>query len=101
MKNYFLFLLLISLFFSFFVFAGNDPAGELFGIIARLTNVLFWLLMAVSGVFVMLSAYQFLFSGGDPSKVSAAKKNLLYCVIAIIVALFATGFSAIIQSIIL
>ncbi len=91
MKKYFFFsLIIISLFFFNSVQAGSsNDVDEVFGIITRATNAFFWFLVAISVIFVLLSAYQFLFSEGEPEKLGKAKKNLVYCVLVIIIGLLA------------
>ncbi|MDD5606803.1 MAG: hypothetical protein PHN37_03010 [Candidatus Pacebacteria bacterium] len=99
MKKYFLLLILISLFSFSFIYAeeNNISQGDFFNLLSRVTNFLFNVLIAVSVFFVLLAAYNFLFSEGDPEKLGAAKKNLFYCVIAIVIALFAKGSAVIIM----
>ncbi len=40
---------------------------------------------AISGVLVMVGAFQFLFSAGDPKRVELGKKTILYTVIGYVI----------------
>ncbi len=102
MKKY---LFIISLYFVLFfnnvlaATADDDiDAQRLLGIISRATNHIFWGIVLASAVFIIMAAYQFLFSEGDPEKVGNAKKNLLFCLIAIVLALFSKIASTIIAN---
>lgn len=64
-----------------------DPAG---GIADILTNLLNWLLGIVGVIAIiafLISGIQFMASTGDPSTIETAKKNALYSVIGLIIAL--------------
>lgn len=70
-----------------------DKIVQIFGYF----QVLFFLLAAF---FILFAGYQYLSSGGDETKVAAAKNNLLYAVVAIVVALLATAVGPLVKSII-
>ncbi len=93
MKKY-LFIFLTWLVSFSFVSAqdnGEIPGKALFRIMGNITEFIFWILMVAAAFFVLLAAYNFLFSGGDPEKTAKGKKNLLYCVLAVVLALLAGG----------
>jgi cytochrome bd-type quinol oxidase subunit 1 len=52
----------------------------------------------ITVIYILLAAYKFLRGGDNPKNVEDAKKSLTYAVIAIVVALLATGISVIIQT---
>jgi hypothetical protein len=101
MKKYFLvYLIMFMLFFSPLVLASPDAQSEFFEILNRILNFLFWVAMIVSIFVVLFAAYQFLFSEGNPEAVAKAKKNILYSIIAIALAVLAKSSSIIIIEII-
>lgn len=65
-----------------------------------IVNLLFGVLVFLTILFVVLAAYKYLTSAGDPEKVKEASKQLLYAAISIIVALLAKALPAIISSIV-
>jgi hypothetical protein len=73
--------------------------NDLLAIINRVQAWLFWILMSLAVVFILVSAYLFLGSGGDPKKVEAAKNQLIYSIIAVAVALLAKAFIGIVTAI--
>lgn len=68
-------------------------------VINKVQAWLFWILMSLAVVFIIVSAYFFLFSGGDPKKVEQAKNQLIYSVIAVAVALLARSIIALVSKI--
>ena len=65
-------------------------------VICQLAVWMFWILIALTVIFVLVAAYQYLTSAGDPSKVSSASKTIAFAAVAIVVALLAKGFPIII-----
>jgi len=57
-----------------------------------------WILFAVAAVFFVLAAFTYLTAGGDAEKTGKAKKQITGAVIALIIALLATGITAIINN---
>jgi hypothetical protein len=61
-----------------------------------LCNIIaFWMfsaLMALTVVFVLVAAYKYLTSGGEPAKVSEATKVITFAAVSVVVALFARAF---------
>lgn len=68
--------------------------------ICRVAGYMFWILIALSVVFVMIAAYKYLTSSGDEQKVSSATKTITFAAVAIVVALLARGFPVVIGSIV-
>jgi len=52
----------------------------------------------ITVIYILLAAYKFLRGGDNPKNIEDAKKSLTYAVIAIIIALFATGISVLIEN---
>jgi hypothetical protein len=98
-------ILLIPVLLSFFVLPAVVLAQEppedipdivqtpedIIRIIERVAGWLFAILLAVALVFILIAAYQFLTSGGDPVRVQNARQNLMYALIGIAVAFLARG----------
>ena len=59
------------------------------GIFKTITNVLLFLIGAVSVIMLIIGGIRYTISGGDSTAVTSAKNTILYAVIGIIVALLA------------
>jgi prolipoprotein diacylglyceryltransferase len=57
-------------------------------VIEKASRWLYGIILAVAVLFVLVGAWKFLKSGGDPKDVESAKNQVLYAVIAVIVAVF-------------
>ncbi len=71
---------------------GDDQQADLFGptgIFRLITNVLLFIIGAISVIMLIIGGIRYVVSGGDSSAVTAAKNTILYAVIGIIVALLA------------
>ena len=71
---------------------GEDQGDDLFGesgIFRTITNVLLFLIGAVSVIMLIIGGIRYTVSGGDSTAVTSAKNTILYAVIGIIVALLA------------
>lgn len=71
---------------------GADQAADLFGtggIFTTITNVLLFLIGAISVIMIVVGGLRYVVSGGDASKVSGAKNTILYAIVGLIVALLA------------
>ena len=70
----------------------EDQSADLFGdggIFRTITNVLLFLIGAVSVIMLIIGGIRYTISGGDSTAVSSAKNTILYAVIGVIVALLA------------
>ena len=70
----------------------EDQGSDLFGdggIFRTITNVLLFLIGAVSVIMLIIGGIRYTISGGDSTAVTSAKNTILYAVIGIIVALLA------------
>lgn len=71
---------------------GDGTQGELFGdagIFKVITNVLLFLIGAISVIMLIFGGIRYTVSGGDSNAVTAAKNTILYAIVGIIVALLA------------
>ena len=68
-------------------------------VLCKIAIGMFYVCMALAVIFVIVSAYRYLTSGGDPTKVSSATKTITYAAVAVVVALLAKTFPTLIGSI--
>lgn len=71
---------------------GADQPAELFGdggIFAQITNVMLFIVGAISVIMIIIGGLRYVLSGGDSANVSAAKNTILYAIVGIIVSLLA------------
>lgn len=84
---------------------GTGQSTDLFGangVFKTITNVLLYVIGAISVIMLIIGGIRYVVSGGDSNAVTAAKNTILYAVIGIIVAILAyavvnfviTSFSA-------
>ena len=73
--------------------------GDLLERIALIGNWVFAFFLALSIIYIILAAFQFVTGGGDPAQVSAARQKLIYAMVGIAIALLAAGFDDILRSI--
>ncbi len=69
-------------------------------LIERIGAWLFWIILALAVIFILLAAFTFLTSGGDPEKVNKAKGQLIYALVAVVVAVLAWGLVALVRAIV-
>ncbi len=71
---------------------GNEQATNLFGdggIFETVTNILLFLVGAVSVIMLIIGGIRYVVSGGDQSAVTSAKNTILYAIVGIVVAFLA------------
>jgi len=73
--------------------------SELLDRIALIGNWVFAIFLALSIIYIILAAFQFVTGGGNPEQVSAARQKLIYAAVGIAIALLAAGFDDILRSI--
>jgi len=81
--------------------AGNGQATNLFGeggIFQKVTNILLFLVGAVSVIVLIIGNIRYVISGGDQSAVTAAKNTILYAIVGIVVAFLAYAAVAFVTS---
>lgn len=71
---------------------GSDQTANLFGqtgIFRTITNVLLFVLGAISVIMIIIGGLRYVISGGNATAVTAAKNTILYAIVGVIVALLA------------
>lgn len=71
---------------------GQDQQENLFGeggLFQTITNVLLFVIGAISVIMLIIGGIRYVLSGGDSSAVTSAKNTILYAVIGIVVAILA------------
>lgn len=71
---------------------GVDQVSNMFGatgIFTTITNVLLFLVGAISVIMIIFGGFRYVVSGGNATSISAAKNTILYAVVGIIVAILA------------
>lgn len=71
---------------------GRDQVTDLFGeagIFQDITNILLFLVGAISVIMVIIGGLRYVVSGGDSSAVSAAKNTILYAIVGLVVSMLA------------
>ena len=71
---------------------GKDQAADLFGTTGTfrtITNVMLFLIGAISVIMLIIGGLRYVVSGGDSTAVTNAKNTILYAVVGIVVAILA------------
>jgi hypothetical protein len=71
---------------------GNGQPSDIFGstgVFTTLSNVLLFVIGALSVIMLIIGGLRYLLSGGNGAAVTAAKNTILYAIIGIIVAMLA------------
>lgn len=71
---------------------GKDQQTELFGdngVFKTITNVLLFVIGAISVIMLIIGGIRYVVSGGDSTAVTSAKNTILYAVVGIVVAILA------------
>lgn len=79
---------------------GLTTGLEVVALITNLTNWLFAGFLVLAAIFIVLAAWQFIFSRAEPAAVAEARGKLLWAVVAIVVAVLSRGIVAAVRSII-
>jgi hypothetical protein len=61
------------------------------GVLDRIINYLFTILLVVAVIFILISAFNFIFAQGDTEKITTARRAILYAIIGVLVAFAARG----------
>ncbi|MDE2018844.1 MAG: hypothetical protein KGJ13_00680 [Patescibacteria group bacterium] len=72
--------------------------GDVTNLFCGVLNWMFWGLIVLGIAMVLVAAYGYATSSGDPERAGKASKTLLYAVIAIVVGLLAQGVPFIVAS---
>jgi hypothetical protein len=71
---------------------GSGQSSDLFGegsIFQKVTNILLFLIGAISVIMLIIGGIRYVVSGGDQAQVTGAKNTILYAIVGIIVAFLA------------
>jgi hypothetical protein len=71
---------------------GTDQQTDLFGddgVFKTVTNVLLFIIGAISVIMLIIGGIRYVVSGGDSGAVTSAKNTILYAVVGIVVAILA------------
>lgn len=71
---------------------GSDQAANLFGtagIFTTVSNVMLFIVGAISVIMVIIGGLRYVISGGNNSNVTAAKNTILYAVVGLVVSIMA------------
>ncbi len=69
---------------------GTDQTANLFGstgIFQTITNVLLFVLGAISVIMIIIGGLRYVVSGGNSANVTAAKNTILYAIVGVIIAI--------------
>ena len=67
-------------------------------LINKLISWMQFLLFALAALFIVMAAFTYLLANGDPEKTVKAKSQVIYSIIAIAIALLATGIVLVVRS---
>ena len=76
-----------------------ETGQELIDRIEFIGNWVFAIFLAISLIYIILGAFQFVTGAGDPEKISQARQKLIYAAVGIAIALLAGGFDNILRNI--
>lgn len=71
---------------------GNNTSSDLFGeesIFKSITNILLFLVGAISVIMLIIGGIRYVISGGDQNQVTSAKNTILYAIVGIVIAFLA------------
>lgn len=71
---------------------GEDQSSQLFGtngVFSTITNVLLFIIGAISVIMLIIGGIRYTVSGGDQAAVTSAKNTILYAIVGIVVAILA------------
>ena len=95
--------LIVSPFLALAQFGGSAPQApiqdisDIEQIITRIVNWAIGLFFAVAVLFIFYAAYLYLTAAGEAEKLTQAKNQLIYAIIAIAIALVATSLTTVIK----
>ena len=98
------FYFLFAIAFSPVIFAAGDPSESpiksIDDILKVLNNIVKWMYIfffVVAVLFILIAAYGYLTAQGNPETIQKVNKQILYAVIAIVIAIVSVGFDVIIR----
>jgi magnesium-transporting ATPase (P-type) len=79
--------------------ASPDCTSTFQDLIEKIINFIFYVAMAIVPIMIIVAAFYFLTSGGNPEQVNKAKKILLFTFIGLFIVLLGKGIVAIIKQV--
>ncbi len=79
----------------------NSNPDTVIQVINRAINYLFLVLIIVAIFIIILAAFTFLTSAGDPEKIAKARNYILYAIVAIVVAFLAEAIVMLVQRVVM
>jgi amino acid transporter len=67
------------------------PNVELIDALNKIINLIFWILLIVSVIFLIIGGLQFVTAAGEAEKIEQARRLILYAIIGVVVAILARG----------
>lgn len=80
---------------------GPDTPGKMLDVIKNIGNWIFAFFLAVSVIFLVWGAFEFVLGQGAPERVSLAKKRLIYAVIGIALAMLAASVDDVLRNVLI
>ncbi len=71
---------------------------KIFSILQKVVQYTYTVFFIVAVLFILIAAFNFLNAKGDPIKINSAKSQILWAIVAIVVALVSLGAAQIINS---
>lgn len=71
---------------------GDGQPADLFGVggvVSTITNILLFIIGALSVVMIIIGGLRYVTSGGNPTSVTGAKNTILYAIVGLVVAFLA------------
>jgi len=72
--------------------------GDIFRILAKIVQYTYTIFFIVAVVFIIVAAFNFLTSQGNPEKINSAKSQITWAIVAIAIALISVGATQIIKA---
>ena len=79
--------------------AGTLTTGNVQTYVGNILNWVFYFFIVLAVVFILIAAFSYLTAGGDEQKITKAKNELIYAIIAIVIAVLAKSIVALIAGI--
>jgi len=73
--------------------------NDIYNILGKIVSYTYAIFFIVAVFFILLAAFSFLTARGDPQKIISARNQILWAVVAIVIALLSVGAEAIIKDI--
>lgn len=69
------------------------------GVLNFILRILYTIFFIVAAIFLIIAGFTYLTAAGDPEKVGKAKNQLIYAIVAIVIALLAVGIRGIVTTV--